>query len=96
MSPFEKTLSVEVPKAVAKGLGLEDNVSITAVGSVKELDTFSFGEGPVAVGDKSPKKGEEKVRIRIKLSAPVKIKKSGAARKAFDKAMDEKDKAEKE
>lgn len=83
-----KTARIDVAKADAKGLGVDETVTLVLTGRIRGLETYDF-TAPVAVGDKSEgKKEPPKITVNLDIESVKveKVKKEITPKKAFTDA----------
>lgn len=93
-----KTARIDVAKADAKGLGVDETVTLVLTGRIKGLETYDF-TNPVSVGDKSEDKKEPpKITVNLDIESVKveKVKEKVTTKKAFDEAYKKELKAEEE
>lgn len=95
-----KTARIDVTLADAKGLGVEETVTLVLTGKIRGLETYDMtGMAPVCVGDKSEgKKEPPKITVNLDIESVKveRVKKEVTPKKAFDEAYEREGKAKEE
>lgn len=92
-----RTARIDVAKADAKGLGIDETVTLAVTGKIKGLETYDLMDQPVAASDEKPKKKEPPrvtINLEIESVAVKEIKKKSSPEKAFADAYEKENKKE--